>query len=765
MPPIDLTASSLAFLGFAYLIILGISLYVCSLREPKGQLLLATAGLSLLVTLALVGFWSPRPLAIPDPVLERVFLYMAPLVLVALLALTRAFLRLPFVQTFWLAVGGVWLVSLIILRENLLNLPEKMWFGLAWTFERPLLTAIAGGVGWGLLVLRAAFLTLTTYRQARRPLHKNRLRLWLLALAVHVLAGALVFASRPLLAAGLHLMTVGISTYVLLVHDLLDVLHATRRALAYLIVTLVTATALVGGFLATQTILGSLPDYGFLLAAGAVALILAVSVGPLRSAIRWLVDHLLGTGAYDAAHTLREYSTRISNILELEELATVAVGAIGDAMNIRRGALLIVRHSSGNEDNDRNEGCGKDHVRFQGVMGLGDGPLPPHTMLSSSPFVEWLQGEHEPLTQYDIDLLPRFEDLPPEDHRWLAELDMDVYVPIYGQGKWIGILAIGPKSSGERYFAEDIALLSALANQTAVALQNARLFADLKRKNAENERLNEELVTANRELARLDQAKSDFIDIASHELRTPLSVVRGYNDMLNEMLTEGGLAVDAGLEMTAAVRNAAVRLEEIVDTMFDVSKLDSETLDIVKLPVAIGSIVRIVLKAWEKGLQQRGQTVTTENLDNLPVIVADSEGLRKVLSHLVQNAIKYTPDGGTIHITGRVLGADAAVEDQAVEIVIHDTGIGIAPENLERVFERFFRVGDVLRHSTSSTNFKGAGPGLGLAIARGIVRAHGGRIWAESPGYDEEHCPGCEFHIVLPVQDPNATAQRNDVEP
>jgi signal transduction histidine kinase len=91
-------------------------------------------------------------------------------------------------------------------------------------------------------------------------------------------------------------------------------------------------------------------------------------------------------------------------------------------------------------------------------------------------------------------------------------------------------------------------------------------------------------------------------------------------------------------------------------------------------------------------------------------------------------------------------------QDQSVEIVVSDTGIGIAPEELERIFEKFYRVGDVLLHSTGRTKFKGAGPGLGLTIARGIVEAHGGRIWAESPGYDEETCPGGEFHIVLPVQ-------------
>ena len=92
------------------------------------------------------------------------------------------------------------------------------------------------------------------------------------------------------------------------------------------------------------------------------------------------------------------------------------------------------------------------------------------------------------------------------------------------------------------------------------------------------------------------------------------------------------------------------------------------------------------------------------------------------------------------------------VEQQVVEIVISDNGIGIAAENLETIFEKFHRVGSSLLHSTGKTKFMGAGPGLGLTIARGIIQAHGGRIWAESPGYDEETFPGSAFHVILPLQ-------------
>jgi signal transduction histidine kinase len=112
---------------------------------------------------------------------------------------------------------------------------------------------------------------------------------------------------------------------------------------------------------------------------------------------------------------------------------------------------------------------------------------------------------------------------------------------------------------------------------------------------------------------------------------------------------------------------------------------------------------------------------------------------------VITNAIKYTPDGGKISVDGRTLPG-------FVEITVTDTGIGIAPENHTRIFEKFGRLGNVSLHSTGKTKFKGGGPGLGLPITKGVIEAHGGAIWVESDGYDEVRCPGSTFHILLPIR-------------
>jgi signal transduction histidine kinase len=148
-------------------------------------------------------------------------------------------------------------------------------------------------------------------------------------------------------------------------------------------------------------------------------------------------------------------------------------------------------------------------------------------------------------------------------------------------------------------------------------------------------------------------------------------------------------------------------------------------------------------------LAERQLSFDIDDLSKLPLIQADSALLLKVFQNVIVNAIKYTPDGGRVTISGQHL-LDEKLGD-CVEIQVRDTGIGIDPQYLELIFEKFYQTGETALHSTGKTTFKGGGPGLGLSIARGVVQAHGGRIWAVSQGYDEKACPGSCFHILLPV--------------
>jgi len=192
------------------------------------------------------------------------------------------------------------------------------------------------------------------------------------------------------------------------------------------------------------------------------------------------------------------------------------------------------------------------------------------------------------------------------------------------------------------------------------------------------------------------------------------------------------------------------RMFEVVNSMLDVSKIDSKSLKISKSNFKLNLLIAKVHKEFKPALNERNFQFTTEGLDTLPTISADADMLYKAFYHVIMNAIKYTPDGGKIHISGKVV-EEISDDGAEVEIAIHDTGIGIAEQNHEPVFEKFYQTGEVMVHSSGRTKFKGGGPGLGLAIARGIVEAHGGRIWLYSPGYNEETNPGTTVYVRLPI--------------
>ena len=195
--------------------------------------------------------------------------------------------------------------------------------------------------------------------------------------------------------------------------------------------------------------------------------------------------------------------------------------------------------------------------------------------------------------------------------------------------------------------------------------------------------------------------------------------------------------------------DGTVRMVDIIDNLLDASRIDSNLLDVVPTEVELEELIEKTKKSFKDSLEERKISFNTSGLSDLPIINADDNLLPKVFHHVIMNAIKYTPDGGTITVTGYTVNGDNGSKE--VEVSIKDTGIGIDPQYQELVFERFYQTGEVLLHSSGKTKFKGGGPGLGLAISRGIMEAHQGRIWLESPGHDETTNPGTTVFVRLPV--------------
>ena len=201
--------------------------------------------------------------------------------------------------------------------------------------------------------------------------------------------------------------------------------------------------------------------------------------------------------------------------------------------------------------------------------------------------------------------------------------------------------------------------------------------------------------------------------------------------------------------LAKGILDGSERMTDIVGSMLDVSRIDSNSLFLKKTDLHVEQVVNKVHKGFADAFKERKIKFDTEGLTKLPMVPADPELLQKVFHHLVMNAIKFTPDGGHVTVSGRYVNGNTPPQ---VEVAIRDTGIGINPESHSLIFNKFYQTGEVLLHSSGKTKFKGGGPGLGLAIARGIVEAHGGRIWVESPGQDEKTNPGSVFFVALPLE-------------
>jgi signal transduction histidine kinase len=228
------------------------------------------------------------------------------------------------------------------------------------------------------------------------------------------------------------------------------------------------------------------------------------------------------------------------------------------------------------------------------------------------------------------------------------------------------------------------------------------------------------------------QMERDFVANVSHELKTPLTSIKGFS----QAILDGAVDNVAAREHAARViYDEANRLHRLVEDLLDLAKIDSGQIEFGRKPVNLGLLVRNVIEKLSLRAAEKGIDIT-DRLPELPIIIGDGDRLAQVLTNLCDNAIQHTPEGKTVCVHGET-------EGNWVSIHVDDSGPGIPPSELSRIFERFYQIDKARKHG------KGQGSGLGLAISREIVRAHGGRLVAQSvAGY------GSRFSLSLPIVQP-----------
>ncbi len=296
-----------------------------------------------------------------------------------------------------------------------------------------------------------------------------------------------------------------------------------------------------------------------------------------------------------------------------------------------------------------------------------------------------------------------------------SEIRLLLAVPMQIKERCIGVLEAVNKRDGQEFAQEDVDTLMTLAAQAAVAIENARLVGALR--------------DAYDQLGELDRLKSDVIAIASHELRTPLSLILLYAAVLREQLGDA-----AGAQLDAVLR-AAMRLKHIIETMLNLCYLETGQMEMTFTRFDLRTTVLEACDDYKALAETHGLVLRTDLPDGGVPIHADREKVRVILGNLISNAVKFTPHGGQVQVALRRRGDE-------VEVSVADTGVGVSPQDLERVFDRFYQVED---HMTR----RHGGMGLGLSTVKGLAELHSGRVWAESdPGQ------GSRFVVVLPVSAP-----------
>ncbi|MCJ7703762.1 MAG: GAF domain-containing sensor histidine kinase [Anaerolineales bacterium] len=724
-----------------YLVLMIVSFGQRGIRDKVARYLIAFLGVSLILEAAQL-LVAVNMVCIPtDFVTGNLGLYGILIQSILLFNLNAGFLRKKLHWLRWAAVvivlGGA--LSLDYVR---ITAPYFLRISSQWMVPGLWVLRLSLAAAWGLYMLFTVWRSIQTYRQTELILTRSRIRYWFLGLVLILCGDVLFLLGQPLIGRAFKFGGALVVSFIVLNTRLPDLKGAFKQSLYTFFALLLELGLYSGGILVLLLFYTEINAYSpFILSVG-LGLVLLIIFNPLNRYIKKVLARLILGVEKDYSQVLREYSKKISNILDLELLSKVIFELISVWVEAEKGTIFTV-------DSEVDEEIGRGY-RLKNVQQEGEAPSLSGFLSSESPITKTFLEDNKSLTLSEIEMLPRYKAVSEDERNWFKGNHLELFVPIFGMDEWIGLLALWPKNSGASYSKADIRLLETLADQTSVALQNARLVESIVRVNHEFQRAYAAMEEAHTKLERLERTKSDFISISSHELRTPLTVLSGYSQMLKE--DPNFAESDYYKKVIKGINEGTNRLHEIVDSMLEIAKIDTRALELQSEAVLVPMLIHQVTIDFKGAASERKLNVIFKDLEELPPVFGDPEALIKVFNHLISNAIKYTPDGGKITITGAVVPqGDTRFQAGGVEIIISDTGIGIDPRYKELIFTKFYQTGELSMHSTGKTKFKGGGPGLGLAIVHGIIQAHGGRVWAESAGYDEENSPGSNFHVILPA--------------
>jgi len=501
------------------------------------------------------------------------------------------------------------------------------------------------------------------------------------------------------------------NTYAIIKYRLMDIRLVVKRSTIFsLIVIAITAAYAMSAFLVGLIVFGGVYTLQAQIITGLiVALLVAIGFRPLYEWLKKTTDTFLFKGEYSPQELMADITDIVSRTLDLDVVIETLKEKITNALRIKKLEIVILKEDSFKKRKSLEKIA--DYFRKQrDVLVLEE---------MKRKYVEKIDSEK------NLYLIKELE-----------KLNIASAIPLLVKKKLVGIFLLGSKKSGDMFTNEDIKTLETIAGQAGIAIENARLYEEMKdfskTLQKEVERQTKTLKDTNIRLKQLDVAKSEFISLASHQLRTPLTIIKGYVSMILE--GTWGPVEGKNREQLKKIYSSNERLVKLVEDLLTVSKIESGRLEFDWKTIHFEDMVNDVVKEFNQMVKSKKLYLKfVKPKKVLSKIRIDSLKIRQVVQNLIDNAIHYTQKGGiTIRLKEK--------KDKML-FSIKDTGIGILPEDQAVLFEKFSRGRDIGRIHTE-------GVGLGLYLSVKMVEAHKGKIWVESEGENK----GSTFYFELPLK-------------
>jgi len=445
---------------------------------------------------------------------------------------------------------------------------------------------------------------------------------------------------------------------------------------------------------------------------------------------------------YSYQQVLSDLGRRLTEILDLQSLNSLIVNTLINTMKLDKTGILLRDPETG-------------VYRIQKIIGFKEENG--ISLVKDNFLTQYLERTRKPLVYEELALIIKDTKGPTEKEKLktlqanMKKIEASVCLPLLRKNKITGLIVLGKKISGEPYTQQDLDLLATLSSQASVALENAKLYAEIRdlsqhlqekvdEQTKELRKAYEVEKKARKELQRLNEAKNQFLMATQHHLRTPLTAMKGYIDLIL-----GGSYGKTSNKLKQAMKKlqaSTSRELKIVNELLDISQfqLGKQILSL-ESGVKIETILKEIIEEIRFDADTKGIYLKLEKPKrSLPPLKADPEKLKVALSNIIDNAIKYTNKGG---VTIKIKEQKSNIKNKSkLQIIIKDTGMGIPKEDLPRLFARTFERGKEAKRAYTT------GRGIGLFITGHIIRAHGGKVWAESKGKNK----GSTFYVELPVE-------------